>query len=67
MRASRCSECVQQSVRHRPQCPVCKAKVGRRDVSGDDTMDRVVQVGAGWVRVVVGAGVVDDGMWWCHG
>lgn len=40
-------ECVSQSVRHRPQCPVCKAKVGRRDVSRDETMDRVVTAFAG--------------------
>lgn len=39
-----CRGCVQVSVRHKAQCPVCKAKVGRRDVSGDDTMDRVVKV-----------------------
>ena len=39
-----CRGCVQQSVRHRPLCPVCKAKVGRRDIDGDETMDRVVQV-----------------------
>ncbi|KAI3428535.1 hypothetical protein D9Q98_007358 [Chlorella vulgaris] len=38
-----CMGCVQVSVRHKAQCPVCKAKVGRRDVSGDDTMDRVVK------------------------
>ena len=39
-----CRGCIQQSVRHRAQCPVCKAKVGRRDIYPDETMDRVVQV-----------------------
>lgn len=37
--------CIQQSVKHKAQCPVCKAKVGRRELRGDGTMDRVVQVG----------------------
>ena len=40
-RALFCRECVLESVRHKAACPVCKAKVSRRDIAQDDTMDRI--------------------------
>lgn len=42
-RASYRRECVMESVRHKAACPVCKAKVSRRDVAQDDTMDRITR------------------------
>lgn len=37
-----CMDCVSQSIRFKPQCPVCKTAVGRREVAPDDKMNRIV-------------------------
>jgi hypothetical protein len=48
------SECITQAVRYKPQCPVCKSKVTRRDVAGDAGMDRTLRAFAS-VEAAAGA------------
>lgn len=39
-----CLDCVTQSIKVKPQCPVCKLSVGRREVKQDDKMNRIATI-----------------------
>ncbi|KAK3237381.1 hypothetical protein CYMTET_52540 [Cymbomonas tetramitiformis] len=37
-----CEECIKQSLRMQPKCPLCKAKFSRREFGSCDKMDKIV-------------------------